>query len=687
MTSPTVLPSPRPAAGRAVALLVALLALVGVAHLLDLQSTTAQRDAALAGRGVLSALIGLGIGGCGAVILWRRPRHRVGVVLGAAGAFWALDGLAESYAVWGLQASPARPGTGLAYWFVAEVGAFLLLALPLVLVLYPTGRLPEGRWRVVALTAIGLATVLPVGLCLVPDEAIYGDELPARIQSLLPGLAVPVPTDGVRALLPVAQVLTLAALPLSAAVVFARHARADGIERTQLRWLLWAALVCLIAGVVMLLDVNGPLGFLALVTALAVTSASVVIGIVRPQTGDIDALVGGTLVYGGIGIAVVALDLAVLAAVSRFLGERLEERQVTLIVLAVAVAAYGPLRGWLTSLVHRRVLGRRGQRYEVVSGLAAELEESASLEDQLPALAAAIAGAFRVSFVRVEVLGAGGEGLSATHGQEPSATRVVPIGYRGERIGTVTLPDSGLRSMLSRRDQDLLVDVVRQAAIAVRSSLLAREVQESRERLVLAREEDRRRIRRDLHDGLGPVLGGVAMRLDAAGNAVDSDPTTARRLVAQSRAEITEALADVRRLVHGLRPPALDDLGLRAAVDQQVERVRGDDLDVAVEADDLAHLPAAVEVAAYRIVSEALTNVARHAQARHVAVRLTVEGDELVVEVADDGRGIGPEVVAGVGLRSIRERVEELGGRSQVECPAEGGTRVRAWLPVTREVP
>jgi signal transduction histidine kinase len=172
------------------------------------------------------------------------------------------------------------------------------------------------------------------------------------------------------------------------------------------------------------------------------------------------------------------------------------------------------------------------------------------------------------------------------------------------------------------------------------------------------------------------------MRLDAAGNAVRTDPETAHRLVIQSRAEITEALSDVRRLVHGLRPPALDDLGLLAAVEQQADRARASGLEVAVEADAVAGLPAAVEVAAYRIVSEALTNVARHADARTCTVSLVTGPGELEVEVRDDGRGIAEDVVAGVGLRSLRERVEELGGRYEVVCPPEGGTTVRAWLPM-----
>jgi signal transduction histidine kinase len=286
--------------------------------------------------------------------------------------------------------------------------------------------------------------------------------------------------------------------------------------------------------------------------------------------------------------------------------------------------------------------------------------------------------------VSVEVFGHGGGTTAATYGTRPRETREVPIRYGDEEVGRLELPARGVRSMLSKRDQALLFDVVRQAAMAVRSARLADDLQQSREQLVLAREEDRRRIRRDLHDGLGPVLGGVAMRLDAAGNALDRDPETTRRLVAQSRQEITDALADVRRLVHGLRPPALDDLGLIAALDQQAERLSSAELSVTVAAEDLPPLSAAVEVAAYRIASEALANTARHSAARRAAVRLVGGPTDLLVEVADDGAGIDPAVVAGVGLRSIRERAAELGGRAEITCPATGGTRVRAWLPTAR---
>jgi signal transduction histidine kinase len=236
-----------------------------------------------------------------------------------------------------------------------------------------------------------------------------------------------------------------------------------------------------------------------------------------------------------------------------------------------------------------------------------------------------------------------------------------------------------MRSRLSSRDEKLLGDLVRQAATAARTSRLADELQASRERLVSTREEERRRIRRDLHDGLGPAMAGVVYQLETARLLVSSSPEGAVAQIDSVRDHVQEIVADVRRLVHELRPPALDDRGLVGAVRQLAEH---QPVEVDVAAGDLGDLSAAVEVAAYRIIAEALTNVVRHASAQSARVRLERTGTELVVEVADDGVGIGEDVQAGVGLLSVRERAAELGGRTDVSCPATGGTVVRALLPL-----
>lgn len=627
---------------------VLALAMVLACVWLDLVNQPEDRTRAMMGWGTISASVGAIAVATQVPVLWRYPRHPVAWVVTLTGLLWSFDGLCESWAAYGMAQTPYAPLTGFAVWVVAQLGAFLLVGLPVVLVLYPTGRLMPGAWRVVSLVVVAMSCALPVLLLFAPVSALTADGFEMPMDTGMPEL--PMSGDVFVPLLTAARLVTLLSLPLAVVVIFARQRRADGRERMQLRWLVWAAVMCLVMTGIALWLHNGWVV---------------------------------TIVWATVAGTVIVLDLLLVAVLDRLLGERLDERDATLLLLLVAVTIYAPVRSRITAVVHRLVAGRRGDRYSVVTDLAARLEESGDVREQLPALATAIATAFKLDYVQVEVFGHGGGTVTATYGERPRDVRSVPITYGEEEVGSLELPARGVRSMLSKRDQALLFDIVRQAAMAVRSARLAADLQLSREQLVLAREEDRRRIRRDLHDGLGPVLGGVAMRLDAAGNALDRDPETTRRLLAQSRQDVTDALADVRRLVQGLRPPALDDLGLLAALDQQAERLSSADLAVDVAADDLGPLSAAVEVAAYRIASEALTNAVRHAGAQHASVRLAGNGHALLVEVADDGAGIAPDVVAGVGLRSIRERAAELGGRTEITCPAEGGTLVRAWLPIT----
>jgi signal transduction histidine kinase len=256
--------------------------------------------------------------------------------------------------------------------------------------------------------------------------------------------------------------------------------------------------------------------------------------------------------------------------------------------------------------------------------------------------------------------------------------------------GVAALLVQPLRAELQRRVNRLLPSVgERGGASGLRGRLQeafvpeAAELQRARERLVAAREEERRRLRRDLHDGLGPALAGAALKVEAAENLFHSDPRAAGKLLADARGEMQAAVADVRRLVYGLRPPALDELGLVGAIREQADRIGANGrLRVDVSAPpDLNGLPAAVEVAAYRIALEAMTNVARHADAATCTIRLAV-GRELELEVVDDGRGLPEGHRAGVGIASMRERAEELGGSCNLAAAASG-TRVLARLPLS----
>jgi signal transduction histidine kinase len=239
----------------------------------------------------------------------------------------------------------------------------------------------------------------------------------------------------------------------------------------------------------------------------------------------------------------------------------------------------------------------------------------------------------------------------------------------------------------SDADRSLLEDLARQAEVAVHAVRLTTDLQHSRERLVATREEERRRLRRDLHDGLGAQLAGLNVQAGTLRRLIPSDPDAADELVVELRDELQGAIADIRRLVYDLRPPALDDLGLGESLRRLADRYGSEDgsLRVVVEApEDLPDLPAAVEVAIYRIAQEALTNAARHARARTCVVRLAVDGD-VVLEIVDDGVGIPAERSAGVGLSSMHERASELGGSCTVEAVTEGGTRVQVLLPLSKE--
>jgi signal transduction histidine kinase len=666
--------------------MTATLAAVAGSAVLDLATPASARAAADSGPGWEIGLPGLLLALPGALLMRRVPRNAVSWVVAGTALFWALDGLASSWLTYAVQSDPPLGGASIAFWFVQRFGAWLVFGLPLLLLLYPDGRLPTGRWRAVSIASLACTAALPLLLLVTPSEIAArraGRPVPAVFRVLdLDPTSIPLPDSVLLPLLQLAFPLSALGVLVPLAVVTDRLRKSTGESRRRMRWLLWAGVVDALVILGALVFPSSTVSF-DLALAVGLTGLAVTLGILRPRAVDIDRLLGGTLVYGGLAVGVVVLDLAVLAAAGSLLGDELGERDATLLALLLVAGVYVPLRAPLWRLVRRWVLGEREDPYRVVSGLAWRLERSDGADEQLMAVAAAVAEAFRSPYVGVEVDSVGGRQLVAQHGRRPAAVQSLPIAYRGEEVGRLLIPRDGVRAQLVTRDERLLADVVRQAAAAARASSLAAQLQESREQLVTAREEERRRLRRDLHDGLGPSLGAVVLRIDTARNLAATDPAEADRLLRSARTDVAAALADVRRLVHDLRPPALDDLGLVGAVRQQAERllVPGVSAEVVAGAgaDDL---PAAVEVAAYRIASEALANVARHAAASTCRVELARRPDgALVVTVTDDGRGIAPGAPAGVGLASLRERAAELGGRCTVECPATGGTVVRAVLP------
>jgi len=389
---------------------------------------------------------------------------------------------------------------------------------------------------------------------------------------------------------------------------------------------------------------------------------------------------------------------------------------ISLIGAGLVAVLFQPLRARLQRGVNRLLYGERDDPYAVLARLGQRMEATLAPDAVLPTLVETVAVALRLPYAAVLLKHAGAFVTAAEYpdratgrqaDREPSGPDErsslppellvsLPLNYQGEVVGKLLLAPRAPGTPFSPADHRLLAVLAQQAGVAAHAVRLtydlrdvSADLQHVRERLIAAREEERRRIRRDLHDGVGPVLSSLVQRLDLARTLIERDPAAAGTLIDSLKREVRATLADIRRLVYALRPPALDEFGLLAAIREQAAHYQQPDglrIDV-VAPEPLPAVPAAVEVAAYRIALEALTNVARHARARRCEIRLglvgTAERQALCLEVLDDGVGLPEANREGVGLVSIRERTAELGGTCTIERRAQGGTRVCAWLPIT----
>jgi signal transduction histidine kinase len=408
--------------------------------------------------------------------------------------------------------------------------------------------------------------------------------------------------------------------------------------------------------------------------------------IVHDRLFDIDVAIRRTLVYGGLTLGVIAVYLGTVATLTIAMGP--QEYAVSLLATGAAALAALPLRDVLQRGVDRLLYGDRGQPVEVMRRLGMRLEWATDPAGAFPAVAETIADALRLPYVALEVTDELGRAtVVAVHGRATTVVEAVPLVHGGETVGRLVLGLRAGETAFDAAEQVLFADLARQVGAAVHAQRLRDDLARSRERLVMATEDERRRLRRDLHDGLGPTLAAVAMRAEAAAASLPDRPEAAGRDLAAVTDDVRTAIADLRRLVEGLRPPSLDELGLAGAVCEQVQRLaddgssgRGPSITVACRPEVLPDLPAAVEVAAYRIAVEAVANAVRHAHARTCSVTIVADG-RLTVEVRDDGRGLAADRPRGTGLESMEERAAEVGGALIVEALPDG-TSVRAELPL-----
>ena len=483
-----------------------------------------------------------------------------------------------------------------------------------------------------------------------------------------------------------------------------RYLRVSGAtERQQIKWVVFGISVAALVyfGVAVGLSpfapaprtpgmvVNVLIGYTFLYAAMLLVPLSIGFAILRHHLFDINLIINRTLVYGALTASVVALYVLVVGALGQVL-QVSGNLIVSLIATGLTAVLFQPLRIRLQRGVNHLMYGERDEPYAVLSRLGQRLEATLTPDAMLPTVARTVAEALKLPYVAIE-MGHDGPMETTAIGKPVENPVRLPLTYGGDTVGQIVLgPRAG--GTFTPADAALLEDLAHQTAIAVHAVTLHREavrlsadLQRSRELLVTAREEERRRLRRDLHDGLGPRLAAQSLKVGSARMLYDQDPNTADMLLSELEADIEATLFEIRRLVYDLRPPALDELGLVGAIRDAAEHhtsQAANGLDISVNAPNkLPPLSAAAEVASYRIVQEALANVTHHASATDCVVRLTVT-NELRIEVSDDGIGIPKNHRYGVGLHSMRERAEELGGTCIVGRSASGGTRVLARLPL-----
>jgi two-component system NarL family sensor kinase len=622
----------------------------------------------------------------GAFLIARRPDLPFGWLLSGAAVLATAGSAAISMVVYLAVYGGASTWLAIAGFALSGTAMLPVAVQGLINVRFPSGRL-SSRWG----RALEIALIAGIVLGLIAGALNDRKLTLSRPDSTVVQVVNPL-TDGTlvgrvaAALTLVVPVVVLLGLIAGLSVV-RRAWKAAGIERYQLRWRAFGVVLSLalfpFAVIEVLPAAADVLDGLFFVTTLAIP-------VVRYRLWTIDTVIRRSAAYALVTIAVTGMFALIAAAGTAVASQR------TGFILAAAVAAvtFAPARSYSQRLVDRYFYGQRSDPYRALSDLGRRLAAVAAPGDVLPSMVTAVAESLRLPYVAIErpadgsVLAAAGEPGAAGHA---SAERW-PLSYEGVAVGVLVAQPRRGEQAFDPRDRAVLGDIARQAGAAVHARALTADLLDSRQRLVSAREEERRRLRRDLHDGLGPLLTSVGLNIDAA-----------RALAERGRGrpgEVSEdlgpvldhakegagqAIADLRGIVYGLRPSSLDDLGLVGAIAAHVRRLgQGAGLRITLDADPLTDLPAAVEVAAFRIATEAVNNAFRHSGASNCRVRLQIEAPgRLLVEIRDDGTGDKPWR-AGVGLLAMRERASELGGTLTVGPDAHGGM-VRACFPLAGE--
>ncbi|WP_138759478.1 sensor histidine kinase [Modestobacter altitudinis] len=622
---------------------------------------------------VSGGVIAVGYALTGALLVHLRPRNAIGWLLVLSGLLQGASVGSGAYGGYGVDS--AVPPWPLAAW-AAQLGSMLwfssvVLPVTVLMAVYPSGRLPSRAWRwPVGAVCVGLAG-LTVGSTL--SQGAYDDIASGRAPLVLPTGWWTIALGAVWAV-----ALVLGGLTIWAGTVV-RLLRARLPERQQLAWLVCVVLPLTVA--IFLLPDAPAVGF---VLALLVPAA-VAVGVLRYRMLGI--VVSRGLVYATLTVAVVGGCLTVAVLAGAALGRSISPVPGAVAAALIAVSL-SPARSRLQAAADRLVYGERRDPVAAVARLGDRVAE-ADEADLLPAVLSTVTAALRAP--RAWVTDLDGRVLATAGDRDVAPVAPVPLRVAGRDVGHLQVGARAPGEAFTAGDERLLAALAPQVAVVVRALQLARSLEQERDRVLAATHAERDRIRRELHDGLGPSLAGISLGVQAVQAQLDgtAGPAVAGMLP-RLRQETDSAVDEVRRIIDGLRPGPVDELGLLPALRRHADALRVS-VPVRVRAADLPPLRPDVEAAAYRIAAEALTNVARHAGASRADVSLGVRGDRLTVAVTDDGCGLAAPRSAepsgdgspagGLGLTSMTRRAEELGGSLRVESDRRG-TRVEALLPL-----
>lgn len=606
----------------------------------------------------LVAAIAASFTAMGRLILAGLPGHPVGRLMLFAGLGSAVALLTAAWVSVPMLA-------WLAQWTWLIPFGLILLAL----LVFPDGELPSRWWRILA---AGIVVTVGGGALGLAVAALEGPH------TMLTA-AVPLTESWALTAAAVAVVLLLFAGVALLAVIVAlglRWRRAAGQTRHQIACLFLAGCLLVPAALLDTLNVTGAWILVALVVPAAMTLA-----VLRFSLYGLDRLINRTFVWLIMTFLVIAAFVAIVTVLRDVL-VRLDTSSASLAATGLIAVAFEPVRERVQRGVNHLLYGERDEPYRVVARLGELAGRSVEQTAVLPLLTKTIASSLQVPYVAIEEDGGrAGTWLVAEHGTPtPAPPERFDMIAHGERIGRLVVAPRTTGTRFGAPERRLLSSVALHAAIALDATRLVRDLRSSRERLVMAREEERRRLRRDLHDGFGPTVAGMAAQVHAARKLVRDEDRVADRLDTLAR-DLRTCMSEVRRLIDELRPFALDS-GLGPALTAECGKMTGPAFEVSLRLpDDLDGLPGPVELAAYRIFCEALSNAIRHSAASTCLV--TVAKDrELSLEIADDGVGADGRASEGVGLASMRERAEELGGTFEVARREPRGTAVRVCLPL-----